>query len=210
MATSQDPLPGPEEVLGFWFGTGDLDDPEVLQERKRAWFVADGRADDEIRERFGPLLDAAQRGGLDTWAASARGALALVLVLDQFPRNVHRGSPEAFACDALALAACEAGIAAGQDARLHPMEAAFLYMPMQHAEDRAVQARSCALTEALATRAAPAIRDLVAETASHAREHREIVERFGRFPHRNAALGRESTAEERAYLDAGAKTFGQS
>ena len=149
------------------------------------------------------------QGALDGWAGTPPGRLALVVLLDQMPRNIHRGSPGAFAHDAEAAAHCVAGIDSGQDRSLHPVERIFLYMPLQHAEDRGLQRRSVEQFESLAAEADEAWRDYFAENVRYARLHHDIVERFGRFPHRNRILGRESTEEERRYLADGAPTFGQ-
>jgi uncharacterized protein (DUF924 family) len=196
------------EVLEFWFGVA-LDDPQALHERNRAWFTADPAFDAEVRGRFDTLVERARAGDLRHWGDSARTSLALVVTLDQFPRNIHRGTPEAFSCDGLALAACTAGLERGFDRALHPVEALFYYLPLQHAEDAAAQARSCALCDALVERTPGPLRDFVAQCAGYAHLHREIVERFGRFPHRNTLLGRTATAAETAWLAEGGQTFGQ-
>lgn len=168
-------------VLSFWFA----ENPD----RRKAWFRRDPDFDREIRERFGDVHRRAAAGLLDGWAATARGLLALVVVLDQFSRNLHRDDPRAFACDAKTLALAREALDRGVDRELGDAEKAFLYMPFQHSEDVADQRRSVALFEALG-----------GESVAYARRHLEVIERYGRFPGRNAALGRTSTPEELAYL----------
>ena len=199
---------GPEEVLDFWFADV-ADDPQAIAGRNRIWFYSDPDFDALCRERFGALHERAARGDLDAWQETPRGALALVIVLDQFSRNIHRGSGAAFACDEHALACTLRARERGFDVRLRPIERTFLYMPFQHTEDRERQDESLRVWGALAASVEGALTEYFAGSLEHVREHREIVHRFGRFPHRNAALGRESTPEERAYLAAGAPRFGQ-
>ena len=198
----------PERVLSFWFEDATLS-PEALQRRNVVWFRADPAFDDECAARFTALLDDAARGRLGDWTATPRGRLALVILLDQMPRNIHRGSPAAFMHDAGAAAHCLAGIESGQDRALHPVERLFLYMPLQHAEDLDLQRRSVERFESLAAEADDAWRADFTGNARYAREHHDVIERFGRFPHRNRVLGRASTDEELRYLAAGAPTFGQ-
>ena len=198
----------PDDVLSFWFEDA-THTPEALQRRGTVWFRADPAFDGECAETFAGLLEDAARGALRDWARTPRGRLALVVLLDQMPRNIHRGSPAAFMHDGQAAAHCVAGIEAGQDRALHPVERVFLYMPLQHAEDLDLQCRSVEQFESLASEVDAAWRDQFVENVRYAREHHDIVERFGRFPHRNRILGRESTEEELRYLADGAPTFGQ-
>ena len=203
-----DEAAGPEEVLRFWFD-GVADRAEAIADRSRIWFQVDPDFDRLCRERFGALHERAARGELDEWQETARGALALVIVLDQFSRNIHRGTGAAFACDERALACCLRARRRGFDEALRPVERMFLYMPFQHTEDRERQEESVEVWKALAAGVDAALAGHFEGSIEHAREHRDIVRRFGRFPHRNAALGRESTPEERQYLDGGAPRFGQ-
>ena len=198
----------PDDVLTFWFEDATRS-PDALRRRGTVWFRADPAFDGECSNRFAASLEDASRGGLSDWAATSRGRLALVVLLDQMPRNIHRGSPAAFMHDAQAAAHCVAGIETGQDRVLHPVERVFLYMPLQHAEDLDLQRRSVEQFESLASEVDAAWRDPFVENVRYAREHHDIVERFGRFPHRNRILGRESTEEELRYLADGAPTFGQ-
>ena len=197
-----------KDVLEFWFRDA-TSSPEALERRGAVWFSADPAFDRECATRFGVLLEDATVGVLDGWAETSPGRLALVILFDQMPRNIHRGTPAAFAHDARAAAHCVAGIESGQDRSLHPIERVFLYMPLQHAEDLGLQRRSVEQFESLAAEADDAWRDRFTENAHYARLHHDIVERFGRFPHRNRILGRESTEEELRYLADGAPTFGQ-
>lgn len=186
-------------VHRFWFG--ELDEQGLPGDVARArWFRGGASFDRTCEEAFGALVERALDGGLEDWSAEPDTALSLVLLLDQLPRNVHRGTPRAFAGDARALAIAQARVAAGDDARLRPAERYFLYMPFEHAEDPAAQDHSVALFERLREEAPPAATRFFAEAVRWAERHREAIRRFGRFPARNAALGRDSTREEERYL----------
>lgn len=190
------------DILRFWFGAAPPDDASALQ-RQSQWFTKSPAFDAEIAQRFGPTLAAARQGELHGWAQTALGRLALILVLDQFTRNVHRGQPDSFAGDAQALALALDGLAQGHDQALPPVARVFIYLPLEHAEDPALQARSVAAYAQLATAqadAVPAVQALLAGTLDYARKHQQVIDRFGRFPHRNAILGRRSTAAELDYL----------
>lgn len=197
----------PEEIVGFWFGDA-LDSAEAAGARVALWFSRDDDFDSEIRRRFGDLPERARRGELDAWRDAPASALALVIVLDQIPRNLHRGSALAFACDERAREVAREALDRGFDDRLHPLHAAFFYLPLEHSEDLADQDRCVERNERLARRAPPELRPHFDGFCHYARRHRELVRRFGRFPHRNAALGREPTPEETAYLESGGETFG--
>ena len=174
-------------VLDFWFGNTDAARPE--------WFRKDPAFDASIRASFGPLIERALAGALSEWQAAPESALALILLLDQFTRNVFRDSPRAFAGDTQALAAARALVASGGDRQLPPQRRAFAYMPFEHAEERAAQDEAVRLFTPLAQEA-----PFLADMLDYAHRHRDIVARFGRFPHRNAVLGRTSTAEEAQFL----------
>ena len=177
-------------VIDFWFR-------ELTPQQ---WFVAGGPAlDERVRERFGALIEQARSGALAHWAGSPRGRLALILVLDQFPRHVFRGRPEAYASDTTAQALALDGIQAGMDEALALSERQFFYLPLMHAEDGAVQARSVERYTAL--------RDAAQAILDFALDHRDTVTRFGRFPHRNEVLGRTSTPEEQAFLESDENMF---
>ena len=181
-----------QDVLDFWFLAPD--NPGHGQSRAE-WFRKDDAFDAQIRERFGALIDTAIDGGLRDWAATPRGALAQILLLDQFTRNVYRDTPRAFAGDAQALELAIALTQDGQDQQLEPTLRAFVYMPFEHAEDLAMQARAVELFQLLTQS-----REGFESMLDYAQRHQEVIARFGRFPHRNAILGRDSTPEELAFL----------
>lgn len=199
MNTASEKVVDPQEVLSFWLGDGDLDAAACKQQMAR-WFTSDPELDRQIEARFGVTLQAARGGDLDAWAATPRGWLALLIVLDQFSRNIHRGTPQAFAADPHALALALAGIERGDDQRIAPVPRMFCYLPLEHAEDNALQRRSVALFAAMRDAASEDDRDLFARTLDFAQRHADVIERFGRFPHRNAILGRTHSAEEAEYL----------
>jgi len=199
--------PDATAVLDFWFG--DSSDPDNVKSRGKLWFQAFAEQDRVIRQRFAALHDSAQRGELDHWAASARGGLALVLLLDQLTRNLYRGTASAFANDARALALSREGNDRGVDARLNVVERAFWYMPFQHSEDIEVQRESVRLYSALLDDSPEPFIPFARNTHAYAVLHCSFVEQFGRFPHRNDLLGRRSTAQEKAYLEGGGHRFGQ-
>ena len=184
--------PDPREVLDFWFGAPGS---ETFGRERKMWFRKRAVFDAQLRERFGALLDAAHAGELDAWCATPEGALALVIVLDQFSRNCHRGTPRAFAADEKALAIARAMVASGADLRLPTLQhRAFAYLPFEHAESAEAQRESLQLFGELAKD--PEGRGYY----DYAVQHAKVIERFGRFPHRNAQLGRASTEEETAFL----------
>lgn len=170
------------DVIHFWLAAGPS-----------KWFAKDDTFDAELRNRFLDDHLAAARGEREGWLETPEGALALVLLLDQIPRNIFRGSAQAFASDALARAYAERSIAAGFDLRIDPALRIFFYLPFEHSESMADQDRAVTLIAALDD----------ANYLQYAEAHRDAIRRFGRFPHRNAALGRASTAEEKAWIDAG-------
>lgn len=180
------------EVLEFWFGAPGSPTHGTARPE---WFRKDPAFDALIRERFGATLEQALAGGLAEWCSDTEGTLALILVLDQFTRNSFRDTPRAFAGDARALALARSLVDSGAHRGLARHPRAFAYLPFEHAEDLAAQQQSVALYEALAAEFADA-----AEELDYAIRHRDIVARFGRFPHRNAILGRASSADEIAFL----------
>ncbi len=185
--------PGFSEILDFWFGAPDS------RERgrpRKAWFQKSEIFDAEIRRRFLATWEFAERGELERWRETPLASLALIIVLDQFPRNMFRGTARAFSSDFLALSAARSMTERGFDRLLSPAERGFAYLPFEHAEDLAAQRRSLALSQALDP-----------EHIGYARRHYEIIARFGRFPHRNAMLGRESTPEEIEFLKQPGSSF---
>jgi uncharacterized protein (DUF924 family) len=192
----------PDQILAFWFPPG-LDADEDTHRRQFLWWLRGG-ADQAILERYGPALKAACRGALDHWADAARSRLALIIVLDQFSRTVYRNSAKAFAQDDKAAGLTIGGLERGHYAELTTVwEKTFFVLPLGHSEQIALQRRGVALCEALVAEAPERLRPIYAFSASQARGHCDVIARFGRHPHRNAALGRTSTEAERAYLAAG-------
>jgi uncharacterized protein (DUF924 family) len=180
-ATPAFPLSTAAEVVAFWRNAG----PD-------RWFAKDDAFDQRFRTQCLALHEAAARGALASWSATHEGALALVLLLDQFPRNCFRGTARMFATDALARSVASAAIEAGHDQAVEPALRVFFYLPFEHSEDIADQDRSVALSQPLSE-----------EYLRYAELHRDIILRFGRFPHRNAVLGRASTVDEQRFLDEG-------
>jgi uncharacterized protein (DUF924 family) len=175
------------DVLDFWFG-------EPRGPRRRHWFEKDAAFDAEVRRRFESLYEGIVGGAFAEWLGNAEPCLARIVVLDQFPRNMYRGSPRAFAADPLALEAARHAVQLGYDRGMRPVERLFVYLPFEHSESLEDQLRACALCEPL---------EAFAETFDayrYALAHRDIIRRFGRFPHRNAVLGRDSTPEEVEFL----------
>ena len=196
-------------VREYWFGARTLS-PEALEHRMDFWFGAhSSRHDEEIRTRFGELLERAAAGKLAGWADGPRRRLSLIILLDQFPRNVFRGTARAFAYDAQALALALSGMQSAADGALDFAERLFFYMPLQHAESREAQDESVAAFRRLLAEVPPELHATFAGALHFAEKHRSIIERFGRFPHRNALLGRPSTPQEAQWLDEGAASFGQ-
>jgi uncharacterized protein (DUF924 family) len=199
-------------VREFWFGHERLS-AESLSRRMRIWFAEDGpdereRRDAEISTRFGELFARAASGELDTWADGPRRRLSLIILLDQFPRHMFRGTARAFECDDRALALTLSGMQSAADAALEAPERMFFYMPMQHAERLEVQEESVVACRRLLLEAPAALRGQFESVLQYAELHRDVIARFGRFPHRNQILGRTSTPAEEAWLRTDGETFG--
>ncbi len=187
----------PEDVLGFWFGNeGD----DGYGEFREEWFRKDAAFDEEIRERFLGLYEEAAAGKHDNWREDARGAVALVIVLDQFPRNMFRDDPRAYEADGKACEAARYAVERALDRELRPLERWFLYMPFMHSEEIEDQRLALDLFRNLGKVGE-------ADPMPYAEGHAEIVERFGRFPHRNAILGRETPVEEAEFLRGPGSSF---
>lgn len=197
-----------DNVLKFWFGAEPLS-PETDRLRGKTWFVASQDVDYDIERRFGKLVSSARAGSFDSWAMQTRTCLALILILDQFPRNLYRGQAAAFASDAKALELARALLHSGRVNELSPSEQAFALMPYQHAEDLATQREGVQAFQTQADSAPDAWRETMQGYVDFAQKHLDIVEQFGRFPHRNAALSRKNSAAEQAYLTEGGQRFGQ-
>ena len=183
--------PTAEEILTFWFGPPDAPDRD---RPKKVWFRKSKAFDTDVRSRFEAIYQQAAAGRYAAWQETPAGCLALAIALDQFPRNMFRGEARAFASDPQALAAAKVAVAKGFDRQLLPVERWFIYLPYEHCEDLKTQEAAVALFESLADD-----RDS-ASSLDYARRHRDVIARFGRFPHRNAILGRPSTPEELAFL----------
>ncbi|NNE61907.1 MAG: DUF924 domain-containing protein [Woeseia sp.] len=188
-----------DRVLEFWFREQDMSAPKI-DSRMDLWFGEDEVFDQEIAATFGDDIELASRGKLDHWTHTPRGRLALILLLDQFRRNMYRNTADAFAMDQVVLKLCVEGAMAKADKDLSAIERVFFYMPLQHAESLRVQAKSVEIYNKLATAVTPTYRETFETIAQFAELHHDIVERFGRFPHRNKLLGRDNTPEEQEYL----------
>ncbi len=187
----------PQEILEFWFS----------ELAPKQWFNGGDEVDELIRGRFESAIEQALNGMFDSWLASASGYLALILILDQFPRNIYRGTPRSFAYDHRALALTLDGIARGLDETLKSMERAFFYLPLEHCEDLLIQERSVERYAKLVCQTSPSKRDGVRMTLDYAWRHYVIIKEFGRYPHRNAILGRASTPEEVDFLNKPGSSF---
>jgi uncharacterized protein (DUF924 family) len=200
-------------VREFWFGHERVT-AETLRGRMRMWFAEDGpqeraRRDAEITTRFATLFERAASGALDAWADGPRRRLSLIILLDQFPRHLFRGSARAFACDDKALGLTLSGMQSAADAALDAPERMFFYMPLEHAERMDIQEESVVAYRRLLLEAPQALREHFESALHFAQLHRDIIAQFGRFPHRNRALGRPNTPAEEAWLRADGETFDQ-
>ena len=186
-------------MLDFWFGLSGSA-TEIVGRQRKLWFGKSAANDRAVAEQFTSTLVAATAGQLNHWADTPRGRLALLIVFDQFPHHIHRNQPQAFATDPQALALSLGALKAGEDMQLTPTERVFLYLPLEHAESNEMQDLSVSLYEKLAREAATEERALFDDFLNYAHQHRDVVARFGRFPHRNAILGRPSTDDELEFL----------
>lgn len=192
----------PDEVLTWWFGAPAHDAEKLMQKIKR-WYQGGPDLDREIAAKFGEAIEAALRGDLDAWAATPRDRLALLILLDQFTRSVYRDTPRAWSGDEKALSLATEALDRGWDRDLGPFERNFLLMPLLHAEDLAAQERVVVEMDRLHDDAPEWARMMFAMGREQTRKYRDVIARFGRFPHRNEALGRTSTPEEIEFM----KTF---
>jgi uncharacterized protein (DUF924 family) len=187
------------KLLELWFGD-DADDAKTGEKQAALWWGQSSETDESLSAQFGQAASAAAAGTLDHWTGSPRGRLALILLLDQLPRVIHRGTPGAFLQDEAARQVAKQGLKSGADRLLRPIERVFFYLPFEHSEDRTDQELSLELYEALAAEVPGEWRKAFDSYVDFAVRHKRIVDRFGRFPHRNAILGRESTSEEIDFL----------
>jgi uncharacterized protein (DUF924 family) len=188
-----------ESILHYWFG-GAANDAEIVREKSALWWKQDPGVDAEIRRRFEMMLDAEIKNEFASWSSSPRGQLARVLLCDQFPRNMYRDSPRAFDYDERARKLAREALDAGRDKKLRPVERVFLYLPFEHSETVDDQTLSLRLYTELVEYVPETDRPTYQKFLEFARKHKEIIDRFGRFPHRNAILGRQSTAAEAEFL----------
>jgi uncharacterized protein (DUF924 family) len=197
-----------DEILSFWFKEQALSAPQI-DRRMDIWFGADAEFDAAIKAEFEDDMERASEGQLDHWADEPRGRLALILLIDQFRRNVYRNTAKAFSHDKLALKLCVEGAMAKKDKGLTPIQKVFFYMPLQHAESAKVQAKSVELFNKLAESVSPTYQETFLTVAQFAELHKDVIDQYGRFPHRNELLGRDNTPEEDEYLANDSPDFGQ-
>ena len=199
-------LTTPETILDFWFGSTP-DDTVVAKEQADLWWSKNKATDDEIRRRFEIYLILAVSEQLNDWLSTPRGRLALIILTDQFPRNIYRDTARAFSCDEKALTWCIEGLEQKIDRKLRLIERVFFYLPLEHGEYIEHQDLSVKCFSELAADVPGEQKSIFEDYLSYAIRHREIIERFGRFPHRNKVLGRESTPEELAFLSEPESSF---
>ena len=197
-----------DEILSFWFKEQALSAPQI-DRRMDIWFGEDAEFDAAIKAEFEDDMERASQGQLDHWADEPRGRLALILLIDQFRRNVYRNTAKAFSHDKLALKLCVEGAMAKKDKGLTPIQKVFFYMPLQHAESAKVQAKSVELFNKLAESVSPTFQETFLTVAQFAELHKDVIDQYGRFPHRNELLGRDNTPEEDEYLAGDSPDFGQ-
>lgn len=204
-----------DRILRFWFMGSASASSVALRDflshdplfNSSRWFSKDPEFDRAVHQEFGLALEAAAAGAYHGWKETAEGTLAYVLLTDQFPRNAFRGSPRSFAFDDLAVRACLHGLALRFDQTLHPVQRWFFYMPLEHSENAALQARCVDLMGRLHASASPELRPVLEGALDYAVRHRDVIGRFGRFPHRNGILRRDSTPEEAAFLSGPGSSF---
>jgi uncharacterized protein (DUF924 family) len=194
------------EVLTFWFGKLDGED-SYPQDKVKSWFMKNPAFDREIQEKFEPLVIQAAGGKLDGWKATPRGRLALVVLLDQFPRNIYRNSLKAFSLDPISIKIVLEGIKNGDDLKLYPIERSVFYLPLMHSESKEMQNISVIKYGELVKNAPKSLQNNFLGNYDYALRHQKIVEQFGRFPHRNQVLGRKSTPEEIQFLKEPGSSF---
>ncbi len=193
-------LPAWQAVLDYWFGD-EVDDAVCAQQHYSLWWGKSPAVDSEIRRNFETLLQVLVNGGNRYWLQFPESRLAAIIVLDQFSRNIYRYFPTAYSSDRLALNWSLSGIDAGLDKQLRPIQRVFFYLPLEHAEDLAIQQRSVSLFQQLLAQVPTGQKEIFAGFLDYAERHAAVIKQFGRFPHRNKILGRESTPEEIVYLE---------
>ena len=196
-----------ERILDFWFG--EIKDGLTVEDRNKFWFMPNADVDSTIRDKFEDLVTGAGSGKLKRWESTPGGSLALIILLDQFTRNIFRGKPDAFQYDSIARRICSEGIKNGTDKKLEIIERCFYYLPLEHSENLEDQDRCVKLFEELLIRVDKSKISLIKNSLDYAVLHRKIIEEFGRFPHRNIILNRESTQQELDFLLKQGIKFGQ-
>ena len=196
-----------DEILDFWFG--ELKEGEFPDEKRKMWWIKDTDFDNDIKSNFESDLISAKKGELKNWEDSPRGSLALLILLDQFSRNIYRDTEQSFAQDQMALDVCIRGLQKNFDKILHPVERAFYYIPFMHCEDLDMQKKSIEFYSALAEEFSSnlSLSDMLSQNKLFAEKHYVIIKKFGRYPHRNKILGRTSTPEEIKFLQEPGSSF---
>lgn len=195
-----------ETILNFWFGA--LNGPsDIPKDKVQTWFMKSDTFDKQIEDTFSHLFESAKKGELNQWKETPKGRLALIILCDQFSRNTFRGSEKAFSFDSIALQLTLEGIENGHDLELHPLERAFFYLPLEHSEDLAIQEKSVQAFEKLHEDSPEDVKSFFHDNLDYAYRHKKIIDEFGRYPHRNEALGRKSTKEEISFLDTPGSSF---
>jgi len=197
-----------KKIVHFWFG--DLKKNEVPgDDKQKSWWMKDAEFDKRIKDNFGNDLKKAINGDLDDWKTSPEGSLALIILLDQFSRNIHRDTIKAFSQDDKSIEICLEGIEKGFDKKLHPVQRIFFYIPLMHSEDIDMQEKSLKYFSGLVKeyKESESVADVVSNSYKFAVKHYDIIKRFGRYPHRNEILGRESTPEEIEFLNQPGSSF---
>ena len=197
-----------DRIVDFWFG--NLKENEIPSEKyRKQWWIKDSENDERIKDSFGDYLNLAIRGELDSWKATSLGTLALILLFDQFTRNIYRDTENAFSQDQKAVELCLNGINKAFDKELHPIQRIFYYMPLMHSEEMSMQKKSIKSFSNLANqfKNPEPIAKMTSGSFEYAMKHYEIVKRFGRYPHRNAILGRKSSPEETQFLSEPGSSF---
>lgn len=196
-----------ETLLYFWFG--EIENGLATPDKNKLWYLSSAETDRLITDKYANLHSQAAAKNLSDWQTAPRGSLALIILLDQLSRNIFRGKAQAFSYDGLALEYCIDGIDKGYDTGLEITEQLFYYHPLMHAEALEHQERCVSLFESMLDQCNDRNKGMVENSVKFAREHRDIIAEYGRFPYRNAVLGRESTIKEQEYLGGGGKRFGQ-
>ncbi|MFD2180091.1 DUF924 family protein [Veronia pacifica] len=195
------------EILHFWFG--ELEGDVTKENRQKLWFTGGQDVDQQIKDKFQDIVSQAGQGKLTEWMDTPEGMLALIVLLDQFTRNIYRGIGAAFRHDEFALAICKKGLAKGFDSRLPAIQRVFFYLPLEHSESLEDQEESLFRFSQLAKLVAPEHKAVFENFFDFAKKHHDIIAQFGRFPHRNSTLGRLSSEEEIRWLNEGGARFGQ-